>query len=120
MNVLRTKIFYWHDKFHQRTGDLAIDKDGYIRIAIAQCHFKDNFNKKLGRKIVEGRILKDKCYRTFSHQTVPHPNYVKVSNLEEITDVFGDINIGFYLEDATLINKLVTLAQSGKYDLCQN
>ena len=35
--------------------------EDHIRVGLAKCGKKDNFNKKLGRTISKGRIKKNKC-----------------------------------------------------------
>lgn len=49
-----------HGKPYSQGGATVayIDEDGSpIRFSVASCHYRDNFNKKIGRAISSGRLL---------------------------------------------------------------
>lgn len=54
------KNYYYYGKKNGKRVCLAgvPNEDRSLHIGIAECSKKDNFNKKLGRKIAEGRALK--------------------------------------------------------------
>lgn len=39
-----------------------INSDGSLEIAVAHCHFKDNFCRRIGRAIAEGRMRVGKSH----------------------------------------------------------
>lgn len=51
--------------YHTQIGDRRISVAGRvngdsIEVAVAKCHINDNFTKKMGRLIAEGRLRKNK------------------------------------------------------------
>jgi hypothetical protein len=46
-------------------------KDHALKIAVARCGRKDNFIKKKGRAIAEGRLVKNKLYYTYDVTKAP-------------------------------------------------
>lgn len=55
-------------RFHSKTTDkcrvtvVGAYNNGYLNLAVARCSKKDQFNKKLGNIIAEGRLLKGKLH----------------------------------------------------------
>jgi hypothetical protein len=51
--------------------------DGVLNIAVARCSKKDNFNKKIGRNIAEGRLAKKQIYFKTSIQYCTTSDFLK-------------------------------------------
>lgn len=65
---LATPILWWYDEEvrpgkrpRRRVNGIAITKVASLVVARATCSYKDQFVKAIGRRIVEGRILKGSC-----------------------------------------------------------
>ncbi len=52
-----------------RVTVVGVHQDGELKLATARCGAKDNFVKKFGRKIAEGRLEKGKLHTVVSMAT---------------------------------------------------
>jgi hypothetical protein len=53
--------------------------DGEWRIAVARCSNKDNFHRKKGRMIAEGRLAKNKIYARVPSEDATSTNFVRMA-----------------------------------------
>ena len=61
--------------------------EGMLNIAVARCSKKDNFIKKKGRMIAEGRLLKGKFFKTIPLETLSTTEFIRIAQEQIIPEV---------------------------------
>lgn len=62
-----------------RVSVVAEHTEGVLKIAVSRCSAKDQFIKKKGRAIAEGRLLKGKLYKIIPMQECKVKDFMKVA-----------------------------------------
>lgn len=67
---MKHKIYYFHSKVEDDKRGRRVSVGGYfddhhLKIFIARCSNKDNFSKKVSRKIIQNRIEKNIFFKKF-------------------------------------------------------
>jgi hypothetical protein len=53
---------------------------GILKIAVSRCSHKDNFIKKTGRVIAEGRLAKGKIHSSYSVDKITSEYFIKLAS----------------------------------------
>jgi len=63
---MKNVMYYYSDHESQNRIAIAgmVNAENELQLAVSRCSKKDNFNRKVGRNIAEGRLLKGKLFRT--------------------------------------------------------
>lgn len=77
-----------------RTTIVATFVDGVVNVAAARCSTKDNFIRKKGRQIAEGRLVKGKLIHSFKIESFSSADFIALANnlitqVEETKVVFN-------------------------------
>lgn len=75
--------FYSSPYGTSRVSVVGNHENGVLQVAVARCSEKDNFIRKKGRMIAEGRLRKGKIYRNVPLQSCDIQQFVEIA--KEIT-----------------------------------
>lgn len=96
---LATPVLFWYDEtgegknLRRRTNAIAVTTDNVLLVARAVCSSRDNFERKMGRRIASGRLMG----RSKTHCAIMPLNSVDVANAcaNEYKFEFPDDDMGF-------------------------
>ena len=71
--------FYSEPNQPVRVTVVGLFADGRLYTAVSRCSTKDNFIRKKGRMIAEGRLVKGKIYKSFEMSTCTSAEFVAVA-----------------------------------------
>ena len=72
--------FYSNPQEKIRVSVVGEHSDGELRIAVARCSNKDNFYRKKGRMIAEGRLAKGKIYAHIPMEECDVSTFVRIAS----------------------------------------
>jgi hypothetical protein len=78
--------FYSNPNNTQRVAIVGKHENGILKLAVSLCNKKDNFMKKKGRAIAEGRLNKNKLYKSITMNECSGNRFV-----EEATNIVNEV-----------------------------
>lgn len=109
--ITKTRFSYFKEYGKNRAVIAAVEHNGLIYAAVAMCHPTDQFNKKIGKSISEGKV--HKCialgHPLPKEKTVVLPVDAFVKLLQELRSLEGSSSLASESEARPIGEKIVDI-----------
>lgn len=73
-------MFRFYSKENPRVAVIGNFTNGKLEISVSRCGKKNNFSRKIGRTIAEGRLAKGILYDTIEKESITTNEFVEIAN----------------------------------------